>query len=61
MALLQRCKAAFVLTMHHSQVSLLTGMEVSPEIRGWKTGGLISESQWQVGRSTFVRIWLTRE
>lgn len=36
-------------------------MEVPPEIRGLKTGGLISESQWEVGGSTFLRIWLTRE
>ena len=61
MALLQGCSVSFVPTMHHSLVSLLTGMEVPPEIRGWKTGGLISESQWQVGESTFLRIWLTRE
>ena len=29
----------------YSQVSIPTGMEVPPEIRGWKTSGLISESQ----------------
>jgi len=45
MVLLQGCSVSFVPTMHYSQVSLLTGMEVPPEIRGWKTGGLISESQ----------------
>ena len=38
-----------------------TGMEFPPEIRGLKTGGFISESQWEVGGSTFLRIWLTRE
>lgn len=53
MALLRGCNVSFVLTMHHSQVSMLTGMEVPPEIRGLKTGGLISESQWEVGGSTF--------
>lgn len=47
--------ASFILTMHHSLGSLLTGMEVPLEIREWKTGGLISGSQWQVGGSTFFK------
>lgn len=49
------CSASFILTMHHSLGSLLTGMEVPLEIREWKTGGLISGSQWQVGGSTFFK------
>ena len=39
----------------HSLGSLLTGMEVPLETREWKTGSLISGSQWQVGRSTFFK------
>lgn len=49
------CSASFILTMHHSLGSLLTGMEVPLEIREWKTGGLISGSQLQVGGSTFFK------
>ena len=49
------CSASFILTMHHSLGSLLTGMEVPLETREWKTGGLISGSQWQVGGSTFFK------
>lgn len=49
------CSASFILTMHHSLGSLLTGMEVPLEIREWKTGGLISGTQWQVGGSTFFK------
>lgn len=55
MALSLGCSASFILTMHHSLGSLLTGMEVLLEIREWKTGGLISGSQWQVGGSTFFK------
>lgn len=55
MALSLGCSASFILTMHHSLGSLLTGMEVPLEIREWKTGGLISGSQWQVGGSTFFK------
>ena len=49
------CSASFILTMHHSLGSLLTGMEVPLETREWKTGGLISGTQWQVGGSTFFK------
>lgn len=45
MALSLGCSASFILTMHHSLGSLLTGMEVPLETREWKTGGLISGSQ----------------
>ena len=55
MALSLGCSASFILTMHHSLGSLLTGMEVPLEIREWKTGSLISGSQWQVGGSTFFK------
>ena len=55
MALLLGCSASFILTMHHSLGSLLTGMEVPLEIREWKTGSRISGSQWQVGGSTFFK------
>ena len=55
MALSLGCSASFILTMFHSLGSLLTGMEVPLEIREWKTGGLISGSQWQVGGSIFFK------
>ena len=61
MVLLPGCSASFILTMHHSLRSLLTGMEVPLEIRGWRTSDLISGSQWQVGGSTFLKIWLAME